>query len=225
MTGRYRPGLPPDMPAAIARLPVHRGYPVPWFVASVSGEPDFRIVDPEKIQRAVLDRRCWICGRQLLEPPAFFAFVIGPMCAVNRISSEPPSHVACADWSARACPFLTRPHMERREGGLPEALAAPAGTMIRRNPGVALVWLTRKYELVRDHQGGVLFRVGDPVAVRRFAEGREATIDELQHSIETGLPALREIAERQGPDALLALDQETRAAARLLGIRISAGAS
>lgn len=72
-----------DMPPRIARLPVNdAGYPVPWFVAWIDGKPDFRVIGPAKLPKAVKEGRCWICGDKITGPTV--AFVIGPMCAVNR---------------------------------------------------------------------------------------------------------------------------------------------
>src|SRR5262245_2742625 len=100
-----RPELPP-VPERMRKLPLHRGYPVPWFVEWIEGVPDFRIMDGRKLVRAVKEKRCWVCGELM---GSYLAFTIGPMCAVNRISAEPPSHRECASFSARGCPFLTRP--------------------------------------------------------------------------------------------------------------------
>src|SRR5262245_17927108 len=101
------------LPARMARLPISpAGYPVPWFVATIKGEPDFRVIGPDKIARAVRADLCWLCGQTL---GRFKAFVGGPMCAVNRTSAEPPSHRECAEYAVRACPFLTRPRMRRNE--------------------------------------------------------------------------------------------------------------
>jgi hypothetical protein len=66
------------------------------------------------------------------------------MCAILRISGEPPSHRECAEFSARACPFLSRPDMVRREDRLPDA-AKFNPLMLERNPGVAMVWITLSY--------------------------------------------------------------------------------
>lgn len=211
----YRPGLPPDMPARVRALPVHRGYPVPWFVQWTDaarptpigeGVPDFRLMRPDAIAAAVRWRTCWICGGAF-PVGAPQVFMIGPMCAVNRVSSEPPSHPECADWSARACPFLARPNMERREGGLPGPTDEPAGIMIRRNPGVSLLWASPGPAVsvyaggggwtIRDVPNGILFDVGEPLEVRWYAEGRVATRAEIMRSIETGLPTLRRYAEMQ----------------------------
>jgi hypothetical protein len=117
------------------------------------------------------------------------AFTIGPMCAVNRTSSEPPSHLECSRFSARNCPFLTRPRMKRvGEENLPCGAVTAAGEMIKRNPGVALVWVTKRYEAFPDGKGGTLFDIGEPHAVEWYAQGREASRAEVLESIETGLP-------------------------------------
>lgn len=217
----YRAELPHPIPERILRLPVHRGYPVPWFVAWTgedgercpvgTGTPDFRVMRGEAAPEAHTRGLCWVCGREV---GSFKAFVVGPMCAVNRISAEPPSHRECAEWSARACPFLTRPHMRRREAGLPEDRLAPAGKMIERNPGATLVWITKKYALKPDGRGGVLFSFGDPQETLWFAEGREATRDEIMESINSGLPILREHCYTPGDHR--ALDRHVEAAMTLV---------
>jgi hypothetical protein len=205
----------PDLtPKRIARLAHDKhGRPVPWFVAWIDGQPDFRVVAPGKIQDAVNLGQCWVCGGIL---GGWKAFVIGPMCAINRVSAEPPSHRDCAIYSATHCPFLTKPQMRRRESGVPEEAHSPAGTMIPRNPGVALVWVTRSFEPLRTPDGGVLFTVGDPVDVMWFAEGRKATRAEVEASIDSGLPILRTEADKEGPAAVADLEAMHREALTLL---------
>jgi hypothetical protein len=128
------------------------------------------------------------------------------MCAVNRVSPEPPSHLECAIYSARACPFLTTPQMVRRDRGIPEGTVDPAGIMLRRNPGVALVWSSRSWRSFWV-PGGELVDVGDPTSVRWFTEGRPATRAEVLASIGSGMPLLRAEAERDGERALAELDR------------------
>lgn len=199
------------VPERIRMLPVdHRGYPVPWFVATIDGKPDFRVIRPGGVAEAIMQKKCWICGGPT---GAFKAFVIGPMCAVNRTTAEPPSHRDCAVFAARACPFLARPHMKRREHNLPEGATEAAGMAIKRNPGVALVWVTKRFTLrpVPGPDGGmgVLISVGDPTETLWYAHGRDATRAECLESIESGLPLLREVAEEDGPRALAALQRMT----------------
>ena len=202
-----------EMPARVARLPRDRHHrPVPWFVVWLdddghqatpdTGTPDFRVGDGYVLHRAVTERRCWICGDPL---GAYKAFTIGPMCAVNRVSAEPPSHRDCAAYSAQVCPFLSTPAMRRRDARMPDGVEGPAGIMLRRNPGVTLVWVTRSFQVVREGEG-LLFRIGDPTETLWYAEGREATREEVVASIDSGLPALREVAEEEGPKAVAELE-------------------
>jgi len=208
----------PKLPRRMTWLGVDaRGYPVPWFVQWFHANgvpferidlplrpgdyPDFRVVDRRKLWIAYKRKLCWVCGSDLGK---YLAFVIGPMCAVNRTSGEPPSHRDCATFSARACPFLSKPQVERRENALPaNVVVHPA--MLARNPGVAMVWVTTSYE-PSVSEGNVVFRIGDPVEVEFYCEGRPATRAEVMHSIDTGMPELRKVAEKQGPTALDELD-------------------
>ena len=190
-----------DMPERIWALPRNKaGYPVPWFVATVDGEPDFRVIRPGGVQLALYNRLCWVCGTPLI-PSEGVTYVIGSMCAVNRVSSEPPSHRACAVYAAQRCPFLANPHMRRRTTTLPDGRVSPAGQMLERNPGVALVWRTDRI-VVMSVDNGVLFNVGEPLEVLWFAEGRQASRSEVLASIGSGLPLLEAEARKEGKAAL-----------------------
>lgn len=204
-----------EIPERVRKLPVDkRGYPVPWFVEWIDGAPEFRIMDATKYVRAIREKLCWVCGQRL---GSYLAFVVGPMCAVNRVSSEPPSHRECAEFAAIACPFLARPHMRRREAGLPEGADTIGGLSIDRNPGVALVWITKSYRVEKVHNG-YLVRMGEPREVLCFAEGRRATPAEVRASVVSGLPLLEAEAAKEGMPAKLALRDQTRVACRVLGI-------
>lgn len=186
-----------SFPDRMKRLPLDaRGFPIPWFVHVTKGVPDFRVVRPGGVVTAFRSKTCWLCGERL---GSFYAFNIGPMCAVNRVNSEPPSHRDCAVFAAQACPFLNNPRMRRNEKDLPEDRIAPGGIHIPRNPGVACVWITRSFRPFRA-TGGTLFELGDPVKVMWFAEGRTATRDEVVASIESGMPLLERLAEVGGSD-------------------------
>jgi hypothetical protein len=88
--------------------------------------------------------------------------------------------------------------------------------MIKRNPGVALIWTTKKYKLY-ENNGGVLFRlISEPEHCKWFCEGREATREEVLHSIETGKPILMKIAEEEGPKAVKLLEEMVVKAMRYL---------
>jgi hypothetical protein len=173
-----------------------RGFLVPWFVHyDEKGEPDFRIMDMEKLRQAVGFNKCWMCGGQL-RGGVNYPFVVGPMCIVNRISTEPPSHAECARYAAMVCPFLTRPHAKRREIAKPVHMADGA---ILRNPGVTALAFSRSYEITSD-KGGTYFHFEKPIAVEWYCEGRAATRAEVQQSIDSGLPELRAFQEFMPPD-------------------------
>lgn len=193
------------MPARMKSLPVdERGYPVPWFVAWHDGKPEFRAMDQHKFIRAVREKLCWVCGERL---GVNMCFVAGPMCGINRTSSEPPNHVECAQWSAVNCPFLANPRMVRREDEeINNAKLAEnaAGFALSRNPGVAMLWKTRTYEIFNDGRGRKLIQMGEPDSVEWFACGRAATREEVMRSIDSGLPNIEALArqERGGLEAL-----------------------
>lgn len=212
-------GLDVPKPPRIATLATNpAGYPIPWFVADGTPDPDFRVIAPERVVRAIRETRCWVCGQQL---GAWKAFVIGPMCAVNRITAEPPSHLSCAEYSVQACPFLANPAKRRRTGGLPEEREVP-GTMIERNPGVSLIWPTRSFRpfwTAPDPEHGIgrgiLIHLGDPGGVQWWRAGRRATRAEVLESIESGVPILR-AADEGNPTAQVMLDRQVTAAMDLV---------
>lgn len=212
--------LPDGMPLRMQWLPKdERGYPVPWFIAWTGedgtptmagmGKPDFRVADMRKLEKAIKQWRCWSCGEPMGKHKVF---VIGPMCAINRVIAEPPHHRDCAQWSVQACPFLSKPRMRRLgNDDLPDGCVAPAGVGLARNPGAICLWETDRYQIER-HGNGVLFRLGDPTHVEWWAEGRKATRDEVLHSIDTGLPILEKLAKAEGRAAVEQLyDQRDRA--------------
>jgi hypothetical protein len=181
-------------PPAMQSLPVDkRGFPVPWFVQWVDGVPLFPVMDTRKLVRAIKEQRCWCCGQKLWKNKAF---VIGPMCCVNRLSAEPPNHVECAEFAALNCPFLAHPKVGRTEI---EGATAPAGLMIQRNPGIAAVWITESLKIEwHDSPGGgrmPLFRMGPAKRLQFYAHARPAFRHEVDVSVATGLPALENAAK------------------------------
>jgi hypothetical protein len=195
-----------DMPERIAALPRNaKGFPIPYFAEEVNGERDFRVVSPVKMAHAVRNGICWVCGGRLGK---FKAFVIGPMCGINRTISDPPSHRDCAIFSARNCPFLSSPLAKRRTDGLPENGQDAAGLGLKRNPGAVGVWITLSYRPFRPHAGndGFLFRIGDPTEVLWFANGEPADRFAVVESVRTGLPSLIDLATKDGPEGLKFLD-------------------
>lgn len=186
--------------ARIAKLPHDkRGFPVPWFVAWDGDKPLFPVMDPAKFVQAVRQDKCWVCGEKLGK---FKTFVIGPMCCVNKISSEPPCHKDCAEFSARYCPFLTRPKMRRvttHDGYIDIPTSKPAGIMLEHNPGVTSLWTTKSFGIMR-MPDGFLFNIGPFESIEFWANGRRAKRPEVYAAIDKGLPLLRDMAGIDGPE-------------------------
>jgi hypothetical protein len=219
-----------EVPERLRRRPVdRRGFLVPYFVAwhdaagklveAGEGTPDFRVVDTRKMAFAVKFKRCWLCGEQL---GRHYAFVLGPMCTINRIISEPPSHRQCAQYALQACPFMVQPRMRRNEK-TPYANGAEiipaAGVHSGGNPGGMVEWICADYKPVRAHAGhdGVLFEVGEPSSVTWWTEGRHATRAEAAEVLRAGYERLKESAkEFDGPDGVAYLDQLTAVAETFL---------
>jgi len=192
-----------------------RGYPVPWFVAWHDGKPEFRAMDNYKWIRAVKEKLCWVCGNRM---GVHITFVAGPMCGINRTTSEPPCHLDCARWSALNCPFLSNPRMVRREDDVINNATTKervGGHAITRNPGVAMLWTTRSYDVFNDGTGKPLITMGEPESVEWYASGRVATRAEVQESIDTGLPILEAMARRE-EGGLAALDRYVKRFERYL---------
>lgn len=194
------------LPVRMSQLPVdERGYPVPWFVDWLDGKPEFRAMDQRKWIRAVKEKLCWVCGGKM---GVNKAFVAGPMCGINRTSSEPPSHLECARYSAVNCPFLNNPRMIRREDEITDnakLVAKSAGYALSRNPGVTMIWITRTFEIFMDGQDKPLIQMGEPDTVEWYCRGRVATRAEVMESVESGLPSLELLARKQeGASAELA---------------------
>jgi hypothetical protein len=161
------------LPDRMRSLPIsRRGFPVPWFVTvhDADGDYDFRAVDPRRIGEAVRTKRCWLCGKPL---GRFLVFTLGPMCAINRVSAEPPSHRACAEYAVKACPFLSHPRARRNTVDLTGRPETTPGVAIPRNPGVTLLWVTESFHVrvAETPAGGAgyLLNVGEPLELAWYA--------------------------------------------------------
>ena len=166
------------MPARVARLARDpTGYPIPWFVhRPADGSIDFRVMDPKRFVQAVKERRCWVCGEHLGK---FVAFVGGPLSAAQRLYADPPSHVECAEFAVKVCPFLSIPTAQRREASKPAHIAMP-GQQVEQNPDVTGILITIGYQILPQ---GILV-AKEPREVRWFRGGRPAKRSEVHHAIE-----------------------------------------
>lgn len=218
MSCPHMKNLRPELEALPSRMQTlavdERGYVVPWFVDWIEGKPEFRAMDPQKWVRAIKEKLCWVCGKQM---GRYMTFVAGPMCGINRTSSEPPCHLECAEWSARNCPFLSNSSMTRRFDESMAGAKSIGGFSITRNPGMTMLWTCLDYSVFDDGRGGRLINMGEPEHVEWYAEGKKATRAQVDESIASGLPALVSVAQKQ-EGALKYLDEARQRFERYLPV-------
>ena len=146
-----RPGL--EIPPILAHLPRdRRGLPIPFTALADdgTGTPDFRVLDVERVRQCVENNLCGVCGRQ---NGHWLAFIGGPACRDNRLFRDPPMHVPCAEFSAKACPFISREGFKyaRKLPNAPEGMAMtldPHMAAHQARPPEMFLFVTRRYRLV-----------------------------------------------------------------------------
>lgn len=193
------------------------GAPIPWFVglSPVTERPDFRCVKAGAVEQALRERRCWICGQvERFQRGSVRSFLIGPMCVINRITSEPPSHFRCAVWAAKACPFLATPRRKRRpiDAELEAVTDKPVGAHEPGNPGGVVIWSTGQWRR-NEHR---LIELGEPYRIDVFTEGRRATAAEAHALFDDGAARLAKAAALESAAAFAACIVMTDEARRLI---------
>jgi hypothetical protein len=193
-----------QMPERLKDLPFSKkwGLPVPFFVdkeyRTPEGEYEFRMAGKDAWITCVNADVCWVCGKSL---GTYRTFGIGPMCTINRIAGDPPCHRECAEYAAKVCPFMLNPNYARREKDRPPQYVQDEvpGTMIPRNPGVSLLWTTKRqnYHLEKVPNGWLFRLSGEPHHLGWWREGRSATREEVVASFESGYPILLKMAQDQ----------------------------
>lgn len=102
-----------DIPKRIARLPrAENGYPIPFFVPIIKGKPDFRVADEGKRLLCLKNCVCWICGQPLEK---IVAFAGGSLSLKNRMFSDGPMHLDCAEFAMKVCPHILNKAMQRKD--------------------------------------------------------------------------------------------------------------
>ena len=206
-----RPELRSIIPPRMQARPIDaRGYSIPWFVDYVDGKPDFRCADQRKLKRAIAHKLCWLCGEKL---GRHLSFVIGPMCVVNRVTSEPPCHLDCATYAVKGCPFMTLPEAQYRTANLPAEATEPGGCPLKHNPTACAIYTTHDFSIFLPGNG-ILFRLAEPESITFWHRGRLATRAELDAALAIGFPKVRAMAEAEGPDALAELNRMLEVAQR-----------
>lgn len=146
------------IPSFLEHLKVYRGFPVPWFVAYVDGKPDFRMIDPKKMQYALEQDKCFVCGKKHIK--GLYFFITGPMGLANGVHSDCPLHLDCAKYSLQICPHLFFERTQRNEtGDLYKYVSATTGQAgIKEKPSELYLIKANKYKTIPGPEGGRLIK-------------------------------------------------------------------
>ena len=183
---------PVEVPRYMRGRPIWNGFYVPYFVtwfkdrrqvheSVVGAEPHFPTID--KTREALCRRRryCWICGRQM---GTFMCFVMGPLSALQRISTEPPSHRECAVYAVQVCPFMV--------GGydMPENPATNEGQQVIeqmsiKNEQLNVIWVCHGYTLrpVDPSRGLFVYQMDHATDILLYHRGKPATLAQAMERI------------------------------------------
>lgn len=188
--------LRPDMkdaPRSMTSRPVdHRGFYVPWFVTKKDEQDhwDFQGIDSRRFYEAMDKHLCWVSGQPLGK---YVSFVVGPMCCINLVAGDPPTRREEAEWSARVCPFLSRPLALR--GPIPEDHVT-GGNMVPDNPGTVAVWTCLK-NTVGFNRKTNLFHLPEPTSVEFWHKSERASKEQVKEAMKIGARKIKAMAEEQ----------------------------
>lgn len=131
-----------------------RKVPVPYMNVLSGGRVDFSGISFAAVIECGRGNLCGICH----QPLAYWkAFVGGPVSTRNRVYTDPPFHLPCAEFAMEHCPHIkVRNHRrtpEEKAGD--DTWISPGGILDK--PDAWIIGLTRSYEMVPHHEG-VLFK-------------------------------------------------------------------
>lgn len=165
----------PDVPPRLARrLRDLRGMIVPYaqFI-DANGNADFRVLDDRRVSYCLEHRRCAMCGEPL---GRHLHFVGGPLCAVNGLFYDPPTHKECAEYALQACPHLAR--LKGRFARIPDSIPGAAHIVIGalasdEKQDIFALMHTTDFTFGRDHAGMMLIKAKLPwLDVAWWREGK-----------------------------------------------------
>ena len=153
------------------------GRPIPFYMRWIDDHtPDLDFIDAGKLTHCVTCGLCWICGETIPKSQQV-GFTVTSTNALQRIATEPPQHVDCAEWAARVWPMaVTR--------------SLPPFLKLQRYSGLLCVWITHHYHRpIKLPDGLYRFDLGAPRRVIWVANGRELSRDEGQESMKQQIAA------------------------------------
>ncbi|MFJ7416452.1 cell envelope biogenesis protein OmpA [Streptomyces sp. NPDC098077] len=151
----------PPVPMRCAGRPTLGGLVIPWITLHAGGRYLFGALDKDRRDRALVERRCQVCGQSLDER---ICLAVRPADVHAGYTAEPGMHPECLAYSVRACPMLsgetTRYRATPASSGLPGVAEAGNGPRAGR-PADAFDawWITPRSYCVKtdpEHPGQLL---------------------------------------------------------------------
>jgi hypothetical protein len=101
------------IPNRMKKFPLFHGFPVHYTVFVHSdGTPDFKIMHERRREECFKKNWCHLCGEPLNKKnrkEEEYAFIGGPKCVLAHRFIDGPMDIACAEYAAKVCPFLSSP--------------------------------------------------------------------------------------------------------------------
>ncbi len=148
------------IPDLMKDLPMWKGLPIPYFTLIVDGVPDFTAVEFMRVNQCMMNETCGICGKPITDGK--FCFIGGELSVKNRVYIDPASHVACAYYAAKACPYLAGTKRQYAKEGRAEKAEDIHILMSMKDqprPKRMAIYIAKSYEMFFEN-GGYLCKAG-----------------------------------------------------------------
>ncbi|WP_208025975.1 hypothetical protein [Amycolatopsis acidicola] len=161
----------PAIPTALAHRPTTGGLVVPWITPQTAdGRFLLGSIDERLARRALLERRCGVCGTKLHDRVVLLMRLSD---LPQRASVEPALHPQCAAYTISACPMVAG-RLSTYRATLPrhDENMKPAADNDNRLGAAAEPWFSvwlRDYRLSSVHGNLAAAYVGQPLRIRPIA--------------------------------------------------------
>lgn len=155
-----------------------RGYPVPFSIyRNKSGEPDFRMHDPDRLRKCMEEAKCSICGTSLNDDIWLLA---GAKTALTPQGAylDPPMHKECGTYALQVCPYLAMPSFRKISPN--EIENSNAVRMFDGKPTVFAFVKTSGYLLIAYRETKVIIPHRPFHHTEYWREGRQLTWNEAK---------------------------------------------
>jgi hypothetical protein len=120
----------------------------------IDGKPDFRVIDPDRVEECVNQKLCAICGHRLSE---FCWFIGGEACKEKHLFLDAPMHEECAKFASRTCPFVRGDREQYSTRPVDPDKTRTIEIMLKTRPKMFLFKTRTKQVQVERTEEGIIF--------------------------------------------------------------------